>query len=125
MRAGVKEFCDEGIMVTATDVHLLQEEVIILPAPAQGTFQEVFLEVVLPAIQTTPTSRLNILQQGDLEEGLQNGVLVPETKKLLQIQQKVGFCYKETYEEVVKVLTNEEKRDRSKKQDWEQKNGLQ
>jgi hypothetical protein len=112
-------------MVTATDVHLLQEEVIILPAPAQGTFQEVFLEVVLPAIQTTPTSRLNILQQGDLEEGLQNGVLVPETKKLLQIQQKVGFCYKETYEEVVKVLTNEEKRDRSKKQDWEQKNGLQ
>jgi hypothetical protein len=37
----------------------------------------------------------------------------------------VGFCYKETDEEVIKVLTNEEKRDKSKKQDWEQKHGFQ
>jgi hypothetical protein len=123
--AGAKEFCDGERIETDSDEQLLQEEVIIRPAPAQGPFQEVFLEVVLPAIQTTPTSGLNLLQQGDVDEGLQNDVIVPETKKLLQIQQKVGFCYKETDDEVVKVLTNEEQRDRSKKQDWEQKKGFQ
>jgi hypothetical protein len=36
----------------------------------------------------------------------------------------VGFNYNETDEEVTKVLVNDELRDRLKKQEWEQKNGL-
>ncbi|WJX49458.1 hypothetical protein P8452_35892 [Trifolium repens] len=120
----VKEICDRekdnnrGI-ATRTE----EEEELVSSAPA--LLQEVFLEVVLPAIQTTPASGLNLLQQGDLDEGFHNGTLAPESKKLLQIQQKVGFCYKETDEEVVKVLESDEQRDRQKKQDWEQKNGFQ
>jgi hypothetical protein len=123
--AGSKDLCDGGNTVTISDAHLLQVDAIAPPAPTQCPFQEVFLEVVLPTIQPTLASGMNILQQGDIEDGLQNGATVPETKKLLQIQQKVGFCYKETDEEVIKVLTNEEKRDKSKKQDWEQKHGFQ
>jgi hypothetical protein len=119
-----KEPCDGGIVVKDSAECLLQEDV-PPPTPAQCPFQEAFLEVVLPAIQTTPISGLNLLQQGDREEGLDGSAIIPETIKLLQIQQEVGFCYNETDEEVVKVLTIEEQRDRSKKQIWEQKNGSQ
>jgi hypothetical protein len=50
--------------------------------------------------------------------------VVPESSKLLNLQQMVGFNYNETDEEVTKVLVNDELRDRLKKQEWEQKNGL-
>jgi hypothetical protein len=45
--------------------------------------------------------------------------------KLLQIQQKVGFCYDNPIEEVVTALDDDERRDRLKKLEWEQSHGFQ
>jgi hypothetical protein len=88
--------------------------------------QGLILEVVLPLYQNTPKSGSALLQQGALDDvSQQRCVADPESSKLLRLQQHVGFNYNEPDEEVIKVLANDEHRDRLKKLEWEQKNGLQ
>jgi hypothetical protein len=95
----------------------------VVPESAQG----ITLEVVLPAIQSTPCSGLVMLQQLEgCDEGPQQRGLVPlGSAKLLQLQQQIGFCYREPDVEVIKNLEIDEQRDRAKKQEWEQSNGFQ
>jgi hypothetical protein len=84
------------------------------------------LEVVLPICQSTPASGFAILQQGDADSvPQQRCVIFPESSKLLKLQQQVGFKYSEPDEDVVEILAKDEQSDRLKKQEWEQKNGLQ
>jgi hypothetical protein len=66
-----------------------------------------------------------LLVDGEDVGGQQVDAIHVESKKLLEIQQKVGFDYDETNADVIKVLTNEEQIDRMKEQDWEQRNGYQ
>ncbi|WJX65781.1 hypothetical protein P8452_50404 [Trifolium repens] len=79
------------------------------------------LEVVLPSVQITPRSGFSLLQQG--EDGARNSlqrVVDSEALKLLHIQQSVGFVYKAADEEVVQILAQEDHKDKTKKQEWEQ-----
>jgi hypothetical protein len=88
--------------------------------------QGLILEVVLPFCQSTPNSGFALLQQGGVDSvPQQQSVKNPEPSKLLKLQQQVGFNYTEPDEEVIKILANDEQCDRKKKQEWEQKNGLQ
>ncbi|KAK2420823.1 hypothetical protein QL285_031517 [Trifolium repens] len=88
--------------------------------------QGITLEVVLPICQSTPKSGFALLQQEALVNVSQQSHAVdPESSKLLKLQQQVGFQYKESDEEVIKVLTIDEQSDRKKKLEWEQKNGSQ
>ncbi|KAK2375808.1 hypothetical protein QL285_076674 [Trifolium repens] len=95
----------------------------IVPNSVQG----ITLEVILPGIQSTPSSGLALLrQQESHDEGTQQREqVIYGSAKLLQIQQQIGFCYSEPAEEVIKVLENDEQRDLAKKQEWEQLNGFQ
>ncbi|PNY16690.1 hypothetical protein L195_g013415 [Trifolium pratense] len=90
------------------------------------TAEGIILEVVLPRIEPTPTSGLNLLLEADTEEVNQNrSQLNSDASKLLYIQKNVGFRYEEPDDVVVKVLAEDEQRDRLKKQEWEQRNGYQ
>jgi hypothetical protein len=98
------------------------EELSVVPNSPEG----LVLEVVLPGLQQTPRSGINLLSN----EGVGDSVLpAPEqdldAPKLLLIQKQIGFCYKEQDEEIVQVLSNDETRDRLKKQEWEQRRGNQ
>jgi hypothetical protein len=73
--------------------------------------QEFMLEVVLPGLNCNQNSGLVTMQY---QEGLEG-----------QLIQQVGFCYKESKEEVVNALDSDEQRDRLKKREWEQKIGSQ
>jgi hypothetical protein len=91
-----------------------------------NSMEGLILEVVLPAIEHTPKFGLvMLLADGEDVGGQQVDAIHAESKKLLEIQQKVGFGYDETNDDVIKVLTNEEQIDRMKEQDWEQRNGYQ
>jgi hypothetical protein len=102
--------------------HQHDEELSVVPNSPEG----LVLEVVLPGLQQTPRSGINLLSN----EGEGDSVLpAPEqdldAPKLLLIQKQIGFCYKEQDEEIVQVLSNDETRDRLKKQEWEQRRGNQ
>jgi hypothetical protein len=88
----------------------------------QQTEESPILEVVLPSIQNTPRSGFNLLQQEEGAVGISpQRVVDPDALKLLHIQQSVGFVYKAADDEVVKILVQEEQKDKTKKQDWEQR----
>jgi hypothetical protein len=99
-----------------------EEELSAVPDSPKG----LILEVVLPGLIQTPRSGINLLSN----EG--EGVTTVPTQdqdldapKLLQIQKQVGFCYKEQDEDIVQVLSNDEARDRLKKEEWKQRRGNQ
>jgi hypothetical protein len=90
----------------------------VVPETVEGPI----LEVILPVIQNAPRSGLSLLQQGEGEARVSpQRVANSNALKLLHIQQRVGFVYKEADEEVVQVLVQEEQRDKIKKQEWEQR----
>jgi hypothetical protein len=83
------------------------------------------LEVVLPLIAPTPNSGVGLfLGDDDLQRSQHLNPVVAESSKLLQIQQKVGFGFNESDDEIIKVLVEDELRDREKKQVWEQREGF-
>jgi hypothetical protein len=92
-----------------------------------NTMPGIELEVVLPGLFDSSTVGTQLL----LENGSNGGRNVQLSNvdlgstKLLQIQQKVGFCYESPIEEVVYAMDCDEQRDRLKKLEWEQKQGSQ
>jgi hypothetical protein len=93
---------------------------------ASVSAEGLLLEVVLPAISNTPISGLQLLHNDTYFEGTrQRNSDALEATKILQIQQKVGFSYKENEIDVVKALDSDVQRDREKKKEWEQKRGFQ
>jgi hypothetical protein len=84
------------------------------------------LKVILPGIQQTPRSGINLLSnEGDGDADIPVHVQDLDAQKLLQIQKQVGFCYNEQDDEIVQVLSNDEARDRLKKEEWKQRRGNQ
>ncbi|MCH84661.1 hypothetical protein A2U01_0005496 [Trifolium medium] len=84
------------------------------------------LEVVLPGSVSTPNSGLDLLVDEDAGDDIRFGSQeASDANKLLLIQKNVGFCYEEPDGNVIKVLTDDEQRDRLKKQEWEERNGYQ
>jgi hypothetical protein len=82
------------------------------------------LEIVLPSVNPSPPSGVNLLLcDGSFQEGANTGTDYQhlEAAKLLQIQKNVGFCYEVHDSVAVKELIIDEVRDRSKKQEWEQR----
>jgi hypothetical protein len=81
------------------------------------------LEVVLPPITNSSRSGIELLLQEGTDDNTQAGIQNDsEEVKLLQIQKQIGFCYNAHDGEVVKVLKNDEARDRLNKREWEQRN---
>ncbi|MCH80905.1 hypothetical protein A2U01_0001681 [Trifolium medium] len=78
------------------------------------------LEVVLPLEKVPNSSGINLLltDECDIHQHL-------EATKLLEVQKTVGFCYDKSDGEVIKELLTDEVRDRTKKVEWEQKQGYQ
>ncbi|MCH84550.1 reverse transcriptase, partial [Trifolium medium] len=68
---------------------------------------------------------LPIMVVEDSLEGNNIGTQVDaDAKKLLLLQKHVGFNYHEIDGDVIKALSEDERRDRSKKQEWELRNGF-
>jgi hypothetical protein len=86
----------------------------------------IVLEVVLPGLINPSNSGLPMPQDSLPEVGRvgQRETTDLGSLKLLEIQKKVGFCYENPIEEVVKVLDDDEQRDRLKKLQWEQNQGF-
>jgi hypothetical protein len=92
-----------------------------------NSLPEMVLEVVLPCLNSVSNSGQLMPQNIVSEDGRGDQRMNSDlgSLKLLQIQQKVGFCYKNPTAEVVTALDEDEQRDRLKKQEWEQINGHQ
>jgi hypothetical protein len=90
----------------------------------QDSFEGLNLEVVLPAIEVTPNSGIALLMDDGGADVVRPLYAELESKKLLNIQHAVGFCYEEPNEAVIEILDIVEKRDREKMQEWEQRSGF-
>ncbi|KAK2434440.1 hypothetical protein QL285_019587 [Trifolium repens] len=98
------------------------EGVSMVPNSPEG----LVLEVVLPGLHQSSRSGINLLaNEGDGDAVLNATEQDLEAPKLLLIQKQIGFCYKEQDEEIMQMLSNDETRDRLKKQEWEQRRGNQ
>jgi hypothetical protein len=83
--------------------------------------------------KVTPTSGLNLISGGanSMTSGSSHHYneeekeKMVEAAKLLSIQKEVGFTFEDATNDTLKLLIDQEKIDRTKKMEWEQKEGDQ
>jgi hypothetical protein len=112
--------------ITIEGVSTTDGQEVELVSAVPGSPQGLMLEVVLPIFATS--SRVDIVpnsNEGATDCQRERSQQECEASKLLSIQSQIVFCYKDQEGEVIKVLVDEESRDRLKKEEWEQRNSYQ